>query len=89
MDDKFYSTEIFVFILNQANSIRNAAMNYLLNSGVQWGAAPVVKVVLRVTQLIPFFYQSCPSNVFLKSMIHELLLADRVCGMQLWSCCTH
>lgn len=25
--------------------IRTAAMNYLLNSGVQWGSAPAVKVM--------------------------------------------
>ncbi|KAJ6730619.1 EXOCYST COMPLEX COMPONENT SEC5 [Salix viminalis] len=29
----------------KANLIRSAAMNYLLNSGVQWGAAPAVKGV--------------------------------------------
>ncbi|KAH8515685.1 hypothetical protein H0E87_004218 [Populus deltoides] len=29
----------------KANLIRTAAMNYLLNSGVQWGAAPAVKGV--------------------------------------------
>ncbi|KAK7270381.1 hypothetical protein RIF29_23471 [Crotalaria pallida] len=29
----------------KANSIRSAAMNYLLNSGIQWGAAPAVKGV--------------------------------------------
>ncbi|KAF2297541.1 hypothetical protein GH714_025351 [Hevea brasiliensis] len=29
----------------KANMIRTAAMNYLLNSGVQWGAAPAVKGV--------------------------------------------
>jgi len=29
---------------HQANLIRSAAMNYLLNSGIHWGAAPAVKV---------------------------------------------
>ncbi|KAK7343812.1 hypothetical protein VNO77_12855 [Canavalia gladiata] len=29
----------------KANLIRSAAMNYLLNSGIQWGAAPAVKGV--------------------------------------------
>ncbi|XP_057502728.1 exocyst complex component SEC5A-like [Actinidia eriantha] len=33
------------YTLAKANSIRTAAMNYLLDSGVQWGGAPAVKGV--------------------------------------------
>lgn len=33
----------------QANLIRTAAANYLLDAGVQWGAAPAVKVGIGAT----------------------------------------
>ncbi|PSS19491.1 Exocyst complex component SEC5A like [Actinidia chinensis var. chinensis] len=33
------------YTLAKANSIRTAAMNYLLDSGIQWGGAPAVKGV--------------------------------------------
>ncbi|XP_054795051.1 exocyst complex component SEC5B-like, partial [Prosopis cineraria] len=39
------SVELFSLYFFRPNLIRSAAINYLLNSGIQWGAAPAVKGV--------------------------------------------
>ncbi|KAJ6939066.1 exocyst complex component SEC5B-like [Populus alba x Populus x berolinensis] len=48
----------------KANLIRTAAMNYLLNSGVQWGAAPAVKGVRDATVELLHTLVAVHSEVF-------------------------
>lgn len=39
-----YILILYFYCFNQSNLIRVAASNYLLDSGVQWGGAPAMKV---------------------------------------------
>lgn len=71
---------IILFILSQTNLIRTAAVNYLLEAGVEWGAAPAVKV------RNPF---SASHFLYLKEfacyfVLNGTIKPCRECEMQLW-----
>lgn len=54
---------LYLFIVDiflQTNLIRMAAVNYLFDAGIQWGAAPIVKVLVLYVKCYP-----CVSETYL------------------------